>query len=82
MAMGVRATLTGGALVEADRGCRRPHAGAVGAAEVGTRRSRHLRLLARAARAPWAGKKSSWAWTELGYHRVDKISTLDVKSVG
>ena len=36
MAMGVRATLTGGALVEADRGCRRPHAGAVGAAEVGT----------------------------------------------
>ena len=36
MAMGVRATLTGGALVEADRGCRHPHAGAVGAAEVGT----------------------------------------------
>ena len=36
MAMGVRATLTGGALAEADRGCRRPHAGAVGAAEVGT----------------------------------------------
>ena len=36
MAMGVRATLAGGALVEADRGCRRPHAGAVGAAEVGT----------------------------------------------
>ena len=36
MAMGVRATLTGGALVEADRGCRRPYAGAVCAAEVGT----------------------------------------------
>ena len=36
MAMGVRATLVGGWKLEANRGCRRPHAGAVGAAEVGT----------------------------------------------
>ena len=42
MAMGVRAILTGGALAEVHRGCRRPHAGAVGAAEVGTVCMRHV----------------------------------------